>query len=224
MQNLASIFNESTSNNIFIESVDFYIYQSLRKYWSTNPRADMTDIMFKEQLLLAIQIWAAKSTNTKNQAAFHETYWKCSRNNLPAYEIEIKSSTSLTRLSENRSKSPPVLPINTSSTSHTKLNTLSSSSTLPSLTTSTWEVCYNQSLSSLTCPVLQRERLATLTAIREDNTIEIDDWYQHLRPPRPGLRFAINRRFHNNRQQVSSSSRHTRVLQLAKNTPPSAKK
>lgn len=39
----------------FIERVDLSIYDSLREYSVTYPHADMTDIAFKAQLLLATQ-------------------------------------------------------------------------------------------------------------------------------------------------------------------------
>lgn len=46
---VANVFDESTLNYIFIESVNPSVFQSLRKYWATHPQADVTDIFFQAQ-------------------------------------------------------------------------------------------------------------------------------------------------------------------------------
>lgn len=73
---IADFFVKFTLNNNLIEEVDPSICQSPREYWATHPQADLFDIAFKLQSLLAIQKGATKPANTKNQAASSKTYGK----------------------------------------------------------------------------------------------------------------------------------------------------
>lgn len=51
---MASVFNESTLNEIFIDRVEPIICHSFREYWAIIPHVDVISIAFKSQLLLAI--------------------------------------------------------------------------------------------------------------------------------------------------------------------------
>lgn len=51
----AVFYNESSLNVIFIEGVDSSIWHSLWKYRDSNPQANVIDIAFKAQSLLAIE-------------------------------------------------------------------------------------------------------------------------------------------------------------------------
>lgn len=52
---VAAVYVESTFNDVFIKGVDVSIRHSLRDYWASHPYADLTDIAFHADSLLAIQ-------------------------------------------------------------------------------------------------------------------------------------------------------------------------
>lgn len=52
---VADVISRSSLNKIFTESVDPSIFYSFREYWATHTQAEVTDIAFKSQSLLAIQ-------------------------------------------------------------------------------------------------------------------------------------------------------------------------
>lgn len=51
----ADVYDEDTPNNVFIEEVNQSLRHSLQNYWATNPEADLTDIAFQAESVLAIQ-------------------------------------------------------------------------------------------------------------------------------------------------------------------------
>lgn len=161
--------DESTHNDFFMEDIDPSIWYSLWECWSTRPQADATHIRIKAQSLLAIQKGAIKLASTGNQVASSKQYWQSTWNKLSADAIKFASSTWPTRLFRLYSISPPVVVINTPAASHIISDTLSLSLTLPSLTGSVCEVCYNPSQLTLRCPVLSRDTLLKLKAIHEGN-------------------------------------------------------
>lgn len=123
-------------------------------------QANVTDIAFKAQPLLTIPKKPTRTANTNNQAPSNKHYGKRTWKKPLAHEIEIGSSTSLTRTSRYCLRSPSVFAISTSATSHTRLDTPSSSSTIPLLASLACEVWYNLFHSWLDCPVLSRDVLA----------------------------------------------------------------
>lgn len=61
---VGDVYGDAVLNDIFIEGIDASIRQSLRKYWATHPHADLTDLAFVDQSLLAIQEGSNKLEKT----------------------------------------------------------------------------------------------------------------------------------------------------------------
>lgn len=51
----SDVYDESTSNNVFIEGADPSIRLSLRNYWATHPQAYLADIAFQAKSVLVVQ-------------------------------------------------------------------------------------------------------------------------------------------------------------------------
>lgn len=66
---VASVYDKSTLNEIFVEGDDSSIYCSLRKYCATHPHADVINIAFKAWWLLATQRSSVKPASSGNYAA-----------------------------------------------------------------------------------------------------------------------------------------------------------
>lgn len=132
-------------------------------------QADVTDIAFQTQSLLAFRKKASKLTNTSNQATFSKTYWMCDCIKQSTNAIEIGSLTSPTRSFRHRSRSSLFLGIHDLAASQSSSDIPLSSLTLPPLDTFASEVCYNPSHSTLTCHVLRHSVLATSPTLRKRN-------------------------------------------------------
>lgn len=52
---VAKVYDESTLNNVFIGAVESSIRHKVRNYWATHPKADLMNIVFQAELLLATQ-------------------------------------------------------------------------------------------------------------------------------------------------------------------------
>lgn len=52
---VANDYRESTLNDIFIADVNYFICQSPRNYWASNLQANLTNVGFNAQSILAIQ-------------------------------------------------------------------------------------------------------------------------------------------------------------------------
>lgn len=102
----------------------------------------------------------------------------------------------------------PIPAISIRTVSHTRADTTSLPSTLPSLAAFICEVCHNPSHSTLSCSVLPLDALSTLAATCKGNMKKKEDrnWHQHS--PRPGPRFSKNRLFHSNGQQLPYSGQN----------------
>lgn len=66
---MADVYGKSIHCDIFIQDVNSYIYQSIREYWATQAQADIANIAFKAQSLLAIEKVQAKQPTADNRAA-----------------------------------------------------------------------------------------------------------------------------------------------------------
>lgn len=103
----------------------------------------MNEIVFRVRSLLAIYKNAAKPTITGNQVVSNKSYRKGTMNKPAARAIELGSFTIPKRLFPQCSKSPMVHAISTSDASKPRLDTSSSSLTLPSLAAFPWKLNYN---------------------------------------------------------------------------------
>lgn len=70
---IAEVYDEATLNDFLIERVDPSICLSLQKYWATHQHADVINIAFMAQSLLAMQKGPAKPANSNDQAASRKT-------------------------------------------------------------------------------------------------------------------------------------------------------
>lgn len=65
---VANTYEEATLNDVFIEGVGSFICHSLREFWDTHQHADVIDIAFKAQALVAIQKGSLKAASSDNHA------------------------------------------------------------------------------------------------------------------------------------------------------------
>lgn len=63
---VADVYDESSLKDTFTEDVDVSICHSLCEYRVSNPQADLNDIVFKAQSLLAIQEESTKPPHAAN--------------------------------------------------------------------------------------------------------------------------------------------------------------
>lgn len=126
-----------------IEEGDFSIWHNLEERKASNLQADLTDIVFKVQLLFAIQKESTETTCNENYNAKSKQFGSWSWNDKTINVVEIILNTTPARPSSHRLKSLPVLAINALTLSLTRIYTPPSSSTLLGLATSACEVCYD---------------------------------------------------------------------------------
>lgn len=126
------------------------------EYWASKPQANFTNVAFKGLLLLAIQEQnseppQAGNTNTTAKR-FSNKHWP----NKTANVVSTGSTTSRSRSSRRRSKSPSVLAINAPTLSFTRTSARSSFSTLQPFATSTCVVCCDLAHSTLAVRCCQK--------------------------------------------------------------------
>lgn len=150
-----------------MKGLDASIRYCMGHYWAKTPQADLTDISFQTRCLLRVQKWATSTPcgNQKNlisETHFSRELWN-SRNRM---YILWKSTTSPFRVSKRRSKSTPVLNINTLN-AYTKVSSASSpSSSMPSVNTSICGLCHDPLSLTPNCPKLAQESSVRLATIR----------------------------------------------------------
>lgn len=115
---MAEVYYEVTSNDIFIEEVDFSLCHSLRKNWARHPHADVIDMVSSVQFLPAIQKLFVKPALSGNHAAESKPLALCIWNKSSASVAKPESSSSPTsktrhKSSYGRSKLRSVMAVNT---------------------------------------------------------------------------------------------------------------
>lgn len=153
---VAGIYDKSALKNIFTKRVDSVIEHSLLENWATHPQANVTDIVFKAQLLLGIQKGSVKQPASYGQAAasnpFASHNWLENLANAANACPSLPPTHSFHRRSlRNRSKSPMVLAVNTLKYSFTKPFILSKFSTLSTQINHVIEICLNQTHGPRSC-------------------------------------------------------------------------
>lgn len=108
-------------------------------------------------------------------------------------EVEVGSSTLPKHSSPHRSRSPPVIVFHAPAAPHPRSFVLSSPSMLPSHTVAASELCNNTYHLTISCPVLLRDALSTLSAIRADNMKNLRGRDRNKRPTRPGKAFVLGK-------------------------------
>lgn len=90
---VANVYDEFILSGISIESVDYFTCQSRQEYWVSNLQAALTNIVFKEQSLLAIQKESAKPPHAGIQNATTEQFGKKSWNRNSAKDVSTRTTT-----------------------------------------------------------------------------------------------------------------------------------
>lgn len=149
------VYDKTTLNGIFIDEVDYFTYMPrLVRIWATHPHAEVTDIVFKVQMMLVIQKGFVKPVLSGNYAAQLILFLRRRWNRLSSKYVESDSLSSPTRdtrrnSSYRRSKSLPLIAVNSTSSTFTRTNIPSISLTLPSLASPACKFCPGRSHQTL---------------------------------------------------------------------------
>lgn len=102
---VGDVFDKGTLNEKFIEEVHESIRLSLREYWATQPHADLIDLAFRAQYLIAIQGWST-TMNQLQQNAGTKKYQPCRQWGKNTVNVVDSDSSS----SRSRSKKTATVP------------------------------------------------------------------------------------------------------------------
>lgn len=155
---VSDVYDDSTLNDVLIESRDASIHHSLQHYWASHPQADLTDIAFYANSLLAIQKSSRDAAHKKKVDDLARPYkkkpWQCTLAN----NVNKNTTSSPTRGTRKRSRSHPVLHINPyhSKTTAPRASSTSSSS-IPSIASPKRNDCYDIAHTTSTCRLPPRE-------------------------------------------------------------------
>lgn len=185
---VADVNDESSLNDMFIESVDMPICYSLRNQYATNSQADLTNIVFQGELLLSMQKGSENNStrnypNTNPANPYIYKSWN-SCNVLSIVNTETTATlTRRTRCHSPSSQMPEIHALSILSSRQAAAQSISAS--MPSVYPSLHEVCYKTCRLTPKCPILTQGSLAQLVMVRSRNMQTLFGMRRQECPNRP---------------------------------------
>lgn len=151
---VAYAHDRSTLNDVFTESVDVFVRLSLRDYWVPRPHAELINITFHANYLLAIQNCSLNDSYSIKIYNLAKPYQKKLWQRAAANNMNTGAKSCPAYDTRNRSRPPPVLHID-SYISRTTAPSASptSSSSMPSMSPPKCYISWNVAHLTSACPL-----------------------------------------------------------------------